>query len=100
MLVTINPIPGEYYNIGGAFSCTIGEMLNYMISISTRKDEISVEPETERFRPLDADLQVPDTNKFRKHTGWKPEIPFEKTMQDLLNYWRKRVKEEAAFLTR
>jgi len=37
---------------------------------------------------LDADLQVPDTSKFKAHTGWEPKIPFEKTMQDLLEYWR------------
>lgn len=99
MLLTINPIPGEYYNIGGTFSCTVGDMLNHLISISDRKD-IKVETEEERLRPLDADLQVPDTTKFRDHTGWKPEIPFKKTMQDLLDYWRSRVQMGKVFLTR
>jgi GDPmannose 4,6-dehydratase len=100
MLVTVNPIPGEYYNIGGTFSCTVGDMLQHLISISTNKDLIKVETEDIRLRPLDADLQVPDTTKFKKHTGWEPQIPFEKTMQDLLNYWRKRVKKGERFLTR
>ena len=99
MLVTINPIPGEYYNIGGTFSCTVGEMLDYLLSLSTKKN-IRVETEQSRLRVLDADLQVPDTTKFKKHTGWEPEIPFEKTMQDLLDYWRKRVKAGEIFLTR
>jgi GDPmannose 4,6-dehydratase len=90
MLVTVNPIPGEYYNIGGTYSCTVREMLDYLISISTRKG-IQIKTEQNRLRPLDADLQVPDTSKFRKHTGWEPQIPFEKTMQDLLDYWRERV---------
>jgi GDP-mannose 4,6-dehydratase len=100
MLVTINPVPGEYYNIGGSFSCTVGDMLKHLISISTAKDKIDVETEEDRLRPLDADLQVPDTSKFRRHTGWKPEIPFEKTMQDLLDYWRCQVKTGKGFLTR
>ena len=100
MLVTINPIPGEYYNIGGTFSCTVGDMLQHLISISTHKDLIKVETEESRLRPLDADLQVPDTAKFKKHTGWEPQIPFEKTMQDLLNYWRERVESGRVFLTR
>lgn len=100
MLVTINPILGEYYNIGGTFSCTVGDMLQYLISISTHKDLIKGETEKARLRPLDADLQVPDTTKFKKHTGWEPQIPFEKTMQDLLNYWRERVKKGERFLTR
>jgi len=100
MLVTINPVPGEYYNIGGTFSCTVGDMLQHLISISTHKGLIKVETEESRLRPLDADLQVPDTTKFKKHTGWEPQIPFEKTMQDLLNYWRERVKSGRVFLTR
>jgi GDP-mannose 4,6-dehydratase len=100
MLVTVNPIPGTYYNIGGTFSCSVREMLNYLISISTLKNEIRIETEPERLRPLDADLQVPDTTKFRKHTGWAPLIPFEKTMQDLLDYWRTRLKSDKKFLAR
>lgn len=100
MLVTINPIPGQYYNIGGTYSCTVGEMLDHLIGISTAKDMIRVETEQARIRPLDADLQVPDTSKFHDHTGWKPEIPFEKTMKDLLAYWRERVGAGKMFLNR
>ncbi len=99
LLVTVNPIPGEYYNIGGSYSCTVGEMLKHLISISRSKD-IKVQTEDSRLRPLDADLQVPDTSKFKKHTGWEPLISFEKTMQDLLDYWRQRVKSGKMFLTR
>lgn len=100
ILVTHNPIAGEYYNIGGTYSCTIGDMLKYLISISTAKDKIKIETDSERLRPIDADLQVPNTEKFFKHTGWKPEISFEQTMQDLLDYWRKRVNKGENFLTR
>ena len=99
MLVTVNPVPGAYYNIGGNYSCTIKEMLNYLLSISTRRN-IAIEVDPARLRPIDADLQVPDTRKFQVHTGWKPEIPFEKTMQDLLEYWRSRVRVGEKFLTR
>ena len=91
MLVTVDPIPGEYYNIGGKYSCSVGDMLNHLLTMSTFKD-IRVEVDPARLRPIDADLQVPDTSKFRSHTGWEPEIPFETTMNDLLEYWRKRVR--------
>ena len=100
MLVTINPIPGEYYNIGGTFSCSVGDMLKYLISLSPNKDSITIETEETRIRPLDADLQVPDTNKFKKHTGWTPQISFEKTMQDLLDYWRNKIQKGQRFMTR
>jgi GDPmannose 4,6-dehydratase len=100
MLVTINPIGGEYYNIGGQYTCSVKDMLLHLISLSPMKDKIKVETDPERLRPIDADLQVPDTTKFFKHTGWKPEISFEKTMLDLLNYWREQVKNGKQYLTR
>ncbi|WP_122762047.1 GDP-mannose 4,6-dehydratase [Burkholderia pseudomallei] len=100
MLVTINPIPGAYYNIGGTYSCTVGQMLDTLISMSTSNDVIRVETDPERLRPIDADLQVPNTRKFEAVTGWKPEISFEKTMEDLLNYWRARISAGEKFLTR
>jgi GDP-4-dehydro-6-deoxy-D-mannose reductase len=78
----------------------VREMLNHLISISTAKDKIKTEIDPERLRPIDADLQVPDTSKFEQHTGWKPVIKFEQTMQDLLDYWRTRVSQSAEFLTR
>ncbi len=92
LLLTESPIPGEYYNIGGSFSCSVRDMLDHLLSLSTRKD-IRVITDPERLRPLDADLQVPDTTKFCNHTGWKPRIPFEQTMSDLLEYWRDRVRQ-------
>ena len=100
MLVTVNPIPGEYYNIGGRYTCTVGDTLNTLLSLSPKGKEIRVEVDPERLRPIDADLQVPDCRKFTRHTGWKPEIPYETTMQDLLDYWRKRVRNGERFLTR
>lgn len=99
LLVTVNPIAGEYYNIGGDYSCTVEEMLNYLISLST-VDNIKVEIDPERLRPIDADLQIPDTSKFRNHTGWKTEISFEQTMKDLLDYWRTEIKKGKNFLSR
>jgi nucleoside-diphosphate-sugar epimerase len=99
MLVTCNPVPGAYYNIGGNYSCTIRQMLLYLLSISKVKN-ITIREDKERIRPIDADLQIPDINKFKKHTGWQPEISFEKTMLDLLDYWRERVESKNQFLVR
>ena len=99
MLVTMDPVPGEYYNIGGSYTCEVEDTLNTLISLSTAKDKIKVVTDPERLRPIDADLQIPDCRKFKEHTGWEPQIPYEQTMEDLLNYWRGRVKK-GSFLTR
>lgn len=99
LLVTVQPTPGAYYNIGGTHTCTVGAMLQHLLSLSTH-DDIEVRVDPERLRPIDADLQVPDTGKFRAHTGWRPQIPFAQTMQDLLDWWRMRVQSGRNFLVR
>ena len=101
LLVTVKPDAGAYYNIGGTHSCTIGDILDVLLSFSERKSEIRIETDPDRLRPIDADLQVPDTRKFTQHTGWAPQIPFKQTMRDLLDYWRERIAREGdRFLTR
>lgn len=82
---------GKTFNIGGTHSCTVGEMLDHLISLSSI-DDIKFQIDQSRLRPIDADLQIPDTTYFRSVTGWEPLISFEETMRDLLNYWRQRVK--------
>ena len=93
-LVTINPIAGEFYNIGGTYTTTIHKILDHLINLSSIKNIMKIEVDKDRLRPIDADLQVPDISKFTDHTGWKPRISFNETMADLLNYWRKKVNQE------
>ncbi len=100
MLLTMNPIAGEYYNIGGTYTCSVKDVLDFLVSLSFKKDDIRIEVDPDRLRPIDADLQVPNTDKFRKHTGWYPEISFETTMSDLLNYWREKIEESPHYLQR
>lgn len=100
MLVTCDPIPGEYYNIGGSYTCKVGDTLQFFIDHSPMKENIRVEVDPARLRPIDADLQVPDCSKFKAHCGWEPEIPYEKTMLDLLNYWREKVAVTGVYIDR
>ena len=99
LLVTVNPISGEYYNIGGSHTCKVSDTLDYLISKSSISD-IEIITDSSRLRPIDADLQIPDTKKFRDHTGWEPTIPFTQTMDDLLEYWRNKIKNGRKFLNR
>lgn len=93
MSLTIKPIRGEYYNIGGNHTCTVEEMLKELLSLSKLK-KYKIKLDKNRLRPIDADLQVPDISKFQNHTKWKPNISFRKTMKDLLNFWRKKIKNK------
>ena len=101
MLMKISPkfIKGEAFNIGGNYSCTVGNMLKTLKSFSTVK-KFKIVIDKKRLRPIDADLQIPDTRKFKKISGWKPSINFKKTMLDLLNYWRQRVSNDKDIIIR
>ena len=82
---------GESYNIGGEYSCKVGDTLQFLINNSTKKDLIKVELDKARLRPIDADLQVPDTRKFKNIISWQQKYSYEETMLDLLNYWRNKI---------
>lgn len=85
--------PGEVYNIGGVETMTVGKMLNKLLKLSKVKNiEVKVDPA--RLRPSDVTLQIPCIDKFVKETGWKPEIKFDRTLEDLLNYWRDYFEKE------
>jgi GDPmannose 4,6-dehydratase len=77
----------------------VGDILEILLSMSS-VNNISITVDPDRIRPIDADLQVPDTAKFKAHTGWEPKIPFEQTMRDLLDYWRMKVDKDGMQLTR
>jgi GDP-4-dehydro-6-deoxy-D-mannose reductase len=81
-----NAIPGDVYNICSNNAYSIREILDILLSKSNVKIEIKTDPA--RLRPSDVPLLLGDYSKINKLTGWKPEIPFEKTLEDLLNYWR------------
>ncbi|MCH9704879.1 MAG: GDP-mannose 4,6-dehydratase [Proteobacteria bacterium] len=100
LLLTHNPIAGAYYNIGGTHSCQVGEILQTLLALSPYGEKIKIKQDAARMRPIDADLQVPDTSKFSAHTGWTTEIPYQQTMADLLNYWRARVEAGAVVINR
>ena len=80
---------GEVYNIGGDETCTVGDAMDALISLSG-KEFVKIQ-DPERMRPTDITLQIPDTSKFKSHFGWKPERPMKDIWIDLLTYWRERV---------
>jgi len=85
--------PGEVYNIGGVETMTVGDMLNRLLRLSKVKN-ITVEVDPSRLRPSDVTLQIPCIDKFVAATGWKPETKFDKTLENLLDYWRDYFKRE------
>jgi GDP-4-dehydro-6-deoxy-D-mannose reductase len=82
--------PGEVYNIATGEGIVIREMLNRIVELA--KVEVRIETDPARLRPSDVEILIGDSSKFRADTGWEPRIPFEQTLRDLLDYWRRTLK--------
>jgi GDP-4-dehydro-6-deoxy-D-mannose reductase len=88
--------PGEVYNIASGKGIRIRDMLDLVLSFS--RVEVRVEVDPDRLRPSDVEILIGDSSKFRADTGWEPRIPFEQTVQDLLDYWRRTLAARQARL--
>jgi len=51
-----------------------------------------IEVDPEKLRPVDVPIIEADIRKLVECTGWKREIPLERTIEETLDYWRKEVK--------
>lgn len=81
-------VSGQIYNIGRGKAMAIQYILDTALSLSTA--EITVERDPKRMRASDIPIIEPDVSKIHGDTGWKAEITVEQTIEDTLNYWRKR----------
>lgn len=83
---------GEAYNIGSGVGRTTQSLLDAYLSNS--KAQIEVRQDPARMRPSDIPVLLCDASGFRQRTGWTPEVPFEQTLNDILDYWREKVRAE------
>lgn len=81
--------PGEVYNICSGKAYRIREILEMILEITGVK--VKIEEDPLRLRPSDVPVLLGDNTKFCKETGWSPEIPLRKSLEDLLDFWRKRL---------
>jgi GDP-4-dehydro-6-deoxy-D-mannose reductase len=80
---------GEVYNLGRGKTYSIQEILDMLLAISGVV--VKIEVDRDRLRPSDVPVLLSDSSKFKRLTGWEPQIPFNQSLQDLLDYWRERV---------
>jgi len=82
---------GLAYNLGSGHAVSIRWLLDTLLTYG--ECDIAVEPDPSRMRPADVPRVVCDSSRFRDHTGWSPQIPLEQTLYDVLEYWRKQVRQ-------
>ncbi len=79
---------GEAYNVCSGKAWKIRKILKFLLKNSTARPKVTVDPA--KLRKGDMKKVVGSHSKLTKETGWKPEMKFEQTLLDILEYWRKQ----------
>jgi GDP-4-dehydro-6-deoxy-D-mannose reductase len=87
-------VPGMVYNVASGVARSIRTVLETLLKRS--RVPITIAVDSERLRPLDTPVILGDASRLQTTTGWRPDIPFERTMDDLLTYWRSNVDQRAS----
>jgi len=91
-MMALKGAPGEIYNLASGSSERVEDILNMLVQMARVKVEIRQDPARVRT------TQVMDVRgsyeKIKAAAGWSPEIPLAKTLRDLLNWHRDRLKKK------
>jgi GDP-4-dehydro-6-deoxy-D-mannose reductase len=78
--------PGEAYNVCSGVDVAIQDVADHLAAAASVPVTFELDPE--RLRPVDVPVVRGDNSKLRAATGWSPEIPLEKTLAEILDWWR------------
>lgn len=81
--------PGRPYNVCSGQAFRVRDLLDALVGLSRASIDIEVDPA--RLRPVDNPVIAGDRSRIGTETGWIPEIPIQRTLDDLLNYWRRQI---------
>jgi GDP-4-dehydro-6-deoxy-D-mannose reductase len=84
--------PGRVYNVCGGQAYPVRELLERLLTLARVRLDVRLDPAL--FRPNDNPIVLGDSSRIIQETGWRPTIPIEQTLGDLLDYWRERVVED------
>src|SRR2546421_1611155 len=85
---------GEGYNPCSGVDWATERGLSFLLSQSTARG-LEIRPDPQRFRPSDVPVLRGSFEKIERAVGWRPRIPLEQTLGDLLEYWRRRLRPPA-----
>ena len=77
----------EVYNVSSGVARVMRSVLDALAARA--RVDVLIETDPALMRPSDTPMLLGDSTKLRASTGWHPEIPFDQTLDDLLNYWRR-----------
>ncbi|HET7903193.1 MAG TPA: GDP-mannose 4,6-dehydratase [Candidatus Eisenbacteria bacterium] len=85
--------PGEAYNVCTGEGHRLRDLLDRLLAIAGVRADVVTDPS--RTRARDVDHLVGDPAKIQARTGWSPRIPLDRTLTDLYQDARARVRRDA-----
>jgi len=85
--------PGVVYNVCSGRKTKVKKILDILLSLSSR-DDIKIEVDSQRLRPIDTDIVYGDNTRLIKDTGWKAFYELEESLKDTLQWWRSKINKE------
>lgn len=86
--------PGRPYNVCSGHAYRIQDLLDILRGLARVRVRVEVDPE--RLRPSDNPVVLGSHDRLTRDTGWRPVIPIEQTLSDLLDFWRAVVNAPAS----
>lgn len=77
---------GETYNLSGERVYAIKEIIEILRKLVNFS--FAVEMDSTLLRPTDEPIIYGSSEKFKRVTGWRQEIPLDQTLSDMLDFWR------------
>ena len=81
--------PGGVYNVCSGRVVSVREILDILLGMAGVP--INILQDEKKMRPLDIPVLAGDNSRLRAATGWEPSIPLERTLSDVLEWWREKV---------
>ncbi len=81
--------PGVIYNVCSGRDVAIREIADDLLALAGTS--LGFETDPSLVRPVEVPVLRGDPGRLMEVTGWKPEIPLERTLADVLAYWRQQV---------
>ena len=81
--------PGRPYNVCSGRALRIRDELDALLTRARVRIKVVADPK--RLRPSDVPVLLGSPARVTSELGWEPQIPFEQTIDDLLEHWRARV---------
>ncbi len=85
-MLMANGEAGQAYNVCSGQDLTIGELAERLVALASTPMCLEADPDLQR--PVETPVLRGDPARLREATGWRPEIPLEVTLRDILDEHR------------